>query len=543
MRCGHRFLTCWLGILLHSSTLTLTAANAVSEDSLLLKLVDSQGQAVAGANIGTKVDYGEGRVWWTVGRENTPFASDDEGRVRLDGSRIFPSSYADNRTVPIYAFHAEYDLVGLRQFCRAELGREFEIKLVRPCRVYGGIDSSELRSLGYELTSKNVWVRSVASRDEFLVYRYNRHRDDKDQFEFFLPPGQYEFRVTVTGNVQGAHSGPHERTVTVEPDRRGLDLGALDAPAYPLAALIGKPAPELEGIRQWKNSGPLTLADLRGKVVLLHFWIYFCDRVDPQMHNLINLYKEVRRRDLDLEVIVVHDGRFETIEEMEAAFDADPNLLKVRRERWAGKNLAFPIALDTREPARHLGANTYLRGINWANYKVTSYPRTLLIDRNGILVGSFSFAHPYSALTKLQPYLAVGVGTRIDDLKEFSLNLSAESLADKRILLCFFDWRQRPSRHCLARLNERAQELAAQNVVVLAVDAAGPERGDADDYVEEQKITVPVGTVGSDVDEVRHAWNVQSLPWLVLTDCQHVVTALGFSLAELDEQLDRTAVD
>ena len=36
------------------------------------------------------------------------------------------------------------------------------------------------------------------------------------------------------------------------------------------------PAPELTGITAWINSPPTTLAALRGKVVLVHFWTFGC---------------------------------------------------------------------------------------------------------------------------------------------------------------------------------------------------------------------------------------------------------------------------
>src|SRR5207248_1796854 len=35
-------------------------------------------------------------------------------------------------------------------------------------------------------------------------------------------------------------------------------------------------APELAGITDWVNSKPLTLADLKGQVVVLHFWTHGC---------------------------------------------------------------------------------------------------------------------------------------------------------------------------------------------------------------------------------------------------------------------------
>ena len=44
---------------------------------------------------------------------------------------------------------------------------------------------------------------------------------------------------------------------------------------YELAALIGKPAPELN-VEDWANGSPLSAEELKGKVVLLDFWAIWC---------------------------------------------------------------------------------------------------------------------------------------------------------------------------------------------------------------------------------------------------------------------------
>jgi hypothetical protein len=54
-----------------------------------------------------------------------------------------------------------------------------------------------------------------------------------------------------------------------------LALGALVAvaPLARAAARVGQPAPEITG-GPWVNSPPLSLAGLRGRVVLVEFWTY-----------------------------------------------------------------------------------------------------------------------------------------------------------------------------------------------------------------------------------------------------------------------------
>jgi hypothetical protein len=44
-------------------------------------------------------------------------------------------------------------------------------------------------------------------------------------------------------------------------------------PSFGYAGVTDKPAPELTG-SNWLNSKPLSLGDLKGRVVLLEFWTY-----------------------------------------------------------------------------------------------------------------------------------------------------------------------------------------------------------------------------------------------------------------------------
>src|SRR5207245_10327333 len=57
-------------------------------------------------------------------------------------------------------------------------------------------------------------------------------------------------------------------------------------------ALTGKSAPDFSGLRGWLNTAPLTIAGLKGKIVLLDFWTYSCVNCVRSLPHLKMLHKE-----------------------------------------------------------------------------------------------------------------------------------------------------------------------------------------------------------------------------------------------------------
>ena len=53
------------------------------------------------------------------------------------------------------------------------------------------------------------------------------------------------------------------------------------------------PAPDFAGIDRWFNSKPLTLASLRGRVVLIDFWTYTCINCIRTLPHLVAWDKAV----------------------------------------------------------------------------------------------------------------------------------------------------------------------------------------------------------------------------------------------------------
>ena len=92
-------------------------------------------------------------------------------------------------------------------------------------------------------------------------------------------------------------------------------------------------APEFEGIVEWQNSPPLTMKDLRGKVVLIDFWTYSCVNCLRTLPYIKAWHREYR--DDGLVIVGVHAPEF--------AFERVPSNVR-RTSRELG--VTYPVALD-----------------------------------------------------------------------------------------------------------------------------------------------------------------------------------------------------
>jgi uncharacterized GH25 family protein len=129
------------------------------------------------------------------------------------------------------------------------------------------------------------------------------------------------------------------------------------------------------------------------------------------------------------------------------------------------------------------------------------------------------------------------VGKSLPDLKELGIEISPDEIEGKRILVCFWDFERRPSRQCMTQLAKQNEQLKSQGVIVLAVQASKTEQEALNQWIKKYNIPFSVGMVQGDAKKINFNWGVRSLPWLILTDTNHIVKIEGFALQEVNEKL------
>ncbi len=134
-------------------------------------------------------------------------------------------------------------------------------------------------------------------------------------------------------------------------------------------------APELDGGKEWINtSGPLTLKDLRGKIVILDFWTLCCINCIHTIPDLARLEKEYAKQ---IVVIGVHSPKFDN--------EKDTACIKKAILRY---EVTHPVVND---------ADMKI----WRSYDVNSWPTLAVIDPEGKYLGSASGEGNYTLLKRV----------------------------------------------------------------------------------------------------------------------------------------------
>jgi len=114
---------------------------------------------------------------------------------------------------------------------------------------------------------------------------------------------------------------------------------------------------------------------------------------------------------------------------------------------------------------------------------------------------------------------------------------AADAPAGQPVLVLLMDAEQRPCRRVLRALGEQAAALKQKGVAVVALQSGDMAEEAFAAWKQEAATPFPVGQLKPDPEKARAAWGAGALPWLILTDKAHRVTAEGFGLEDLEAKL------
>ena len=117
------------------------------------------------------------------------------------------------------------------------------------------------------------------------------------------------------------------------------------------------PAPEFAELQNWVNSSPLTLASLKGKVVLINFWTFGCYNCQNTIPHVKDLYAKYHAK--GFEIVGIHAPEF----------DYEKDAANVKKA-VADDGITWPVAQDN-------GFKT------WRRYKNGYWPAFYYLDRVG----------------------------------------------------------------------------------------------------------------------------------------------------------------
>jgi thiol-disulfide isomerase/thioredoxin len=335
---------------------------------IVVKVVGPNGEALGDVGIYQRYSLNDGQ------QQGIEYICDANGLVSLPEAKIFEYDWQRKEGVVLYGLYKN-KLAGFLDVGTIDLGKKLEMKLTPACRFYGKIKSTDLKNLGQDENGTVAEIR----RNNCGLNVFNKN----GEFEFFLPDGKYMLWVN------GRRTYPKYEDFNVAAEQKEIEKN-FDLQADRIAHLTGKEAPELQKIKGWINSKPLTLAELRGKVVVLDFWGTWCGPCVFEMPKLIDLHEKYH--DKGLVIIGIHNDVMNSVKDLEKEIN------KLSKERWEGRKIPFALALDGGGKCKIEGTKLTCEGATTSAYGIQAWPTMVLIDKQGKVVGDFYPGGPNNEL-------------------------------------------------------------------------------------------------------------------------------------------------
>jgi len=215
-------------------------------------VLDSGGKPVL-ASLGQSWNVRKGRMDPYSG-----FESDESGRFRGN-----IESDDANAEIVLLALDSKREQAALATWKAETAETPLEIRLQPAVRVFG----SYRTSAGDVPVWTNTYIYAdLPGREESRSPRVAECQSKEGRFEFRLPPGKYKL------NGYGTNTKDTNLELVLTADARERDLGVLELPQTVIARNVGKAALPWHVSDARGVAKDVTLADFRGKWVLLEFW-------------------------------------------------------------------------------------------------------------------------------------------------------------------------------------------------------------------------------------------------------------------------------
>jgi len=307
--------------------------------------------------------------------------------TRSDGSfdvRVRPRSRV------LIAMDSTRQLGGIAPIPEPYTGQSVEIRLVPLVTVHGRMRSAVG---GKSVDWSHVYVE--LPEDPKLPLTDNRIvscGSFDGRFRFRLPPGHYvlnAYAISKPNSDDIDLAVQPSPTFTIDRAQRELDLGDLFLTDAPLDRLDLESAAKVEG--RWKDftkhygerapdwyavdargiSKDATIADFRGKWLLIEFWGFECapclSSGIPKLMDFYHNYAKHRDRFEIVGICIDYSGKLKTMHDIDAA------MAPLVKHVWKGRTIEFPIVLD----------NTFK---TWERYGIPGLGTVVLVSPDGQLL-------------------------------------------------------------------------------------------------------------------------------------------------------------
>jgi thiol-disulfide isomerase/thioredoxin len=138
-------------------------------------------------------------------------------------------------------------------------------------------------------------------------------------------------------------------------------------------------APDFVGITKWFNSAPLSIGDLRGRVVLVDFWTYGCYNCVNTLPYVTKLYDTYK--DKSFVVVGIHTPEF--------PFERSAGNVQAALKRHG---ITYPVAQDNESATWNAWRNQY-------------WPAQYIVDQRGNVVFSHAGEGQYDEIERTVRHL------------------------------------------------------------------------------------------------------------------------------------------